>query len=464
MRRYRNGKIVATIGPATCDLDKLENLLCNGVDVFRLNFSHGSHEGHAKVYETIRALGKKHNFYPSIMADLQGPKLRVGTFENDKIILESGDTFRFDLDKTPGNTRRVNLPHPEILEALHEGTTVLLDDGKLKFEVTQCGHDFAEVKVVVGGPLSNRKGVNVPHVMLKIPVLPEKDLKDLDFALGLGVDWVAVSFVQSVEDVNSAKEIIKGRAGVISKLEKPLAIKSLEPIVKASDAIMIARGDLGVEMNPEEVPPIQRRIINACHRLGRPVIVATQMLESMITTPSPTRGEVSDVATAVYSGADATMLSAESASGQYPFEAVSMMSKIIKHVENDPYCIRRLEDDTQLPQCTIIDGICMAAKNAAEYSCAGAIVLFTESFDSVVRCSRLRPKTPIILVTDSAKLASKSGLCYGVYSVVSKKEFELNMMSATAKIIVSEHKFANIGDNIIVVNDISGSSLEICRI
>ncbi len=464
MRRYRSGKIVSTIGPASCSPENLERLFLNGVDVFRLNFSHGSHEGHAQVYEAIRAIGKKHNCHPTILADMQGPKLRVGTFENDKIILESGDIFRFDLDPTPGNTQRVNLPHPEILEALQVGTTLLLDDGKLRFEVLSCRPDYAEVKVLVGGPLSNRKGVNVPHVMLPIPALTEKDKKDLDFALKLGVDWVALSFVQSAKDVEQAKHIINGKAGVVSKLEKPLAIKALEPIVEISDAIMVARGDLGVEMDPEEVPSIQRRIINTCHRMGRPVIVATQMLESMITSPSPTRAEVSDVATAVYSGADATMLSAESASGQYPFEAVSMMSRVIKKTESDPYCVRRLEDDTQLPQKTVIDAICSAAKNAAEFSGATAIALFTDSFESIVRCSRMRPLCPIVLITDSEILANKAGLCNGVYAVCSKKEFDCEAMCKTAKVLTAEHQFANVGDNIVVLNDISERSVTICKL
>lgn len=468
MRRYRCGKIVSTIGPASSDPEQLEGLFLKGVDVFRLNFSHGVHEGHAKIYEAIRAIGKKYNCHPTILADMQGPKLRVGTFENDRIILESGDTFRFDLDKTPGNTRRVNLPHPEILEALHVGTTLLLDDGKLRFEVTDCGKDYADVKVLVGGPLSNRKGVNVPQVKLNIPILTEKDQKDLQFALDLGVDWVACSFVQTVEDVENAKKLINGRAGVVSKLEKPLAIKAMEPIIEASDAVMIARGDLGVEMDPEEVPPIQRRIINTCHRMGRPVIVATQMLESMISSPSPTRAEISDIATAVYSGADATMLSAESASGQYPFEAVSIMSRTVAHVESDPYCQRRLEDDTQLPQRTTIDAISAAAKDAAEYSCATAIVLFTDNFKSVVRCTRLRPRIPVVLVTSSVRVASKSGLCYGVYAVheniFENKEFDTSVISKAAKDIVKEHKFAKVGDNIVVLNDLKGHSVEICQL
>lgn len=468
MRRYRCGKIVSTIGPASSDPKNLEELFLKGVDVFRLNFSHGEHAGHAKVYEAIRAIGKKYNCHPTILADMQGPKLRVGTFENDRIILESGDHFRFDLDPTPGNTHRVNLPHPEILEALHVGTTLLLDDGKLRFEVTHCTKDHADVKVLVGGPLSNRKGVNVPQVRLNIPILTEKDRKDLAFALELGVDWVACSFVQTVEDVLDAKKLIDGRAGMISKLEKPLAIKAMEPIIEASDGVMIARGDLGVEMNPEEVPPIQRRIINTCHRMGRPVIVATQMLESMITSPSPTRAEISDVATAVYSGADATMLSAESASGKYPFEAVHMMSRTIEHVEKDPYCIHRLADDTQLPMRTTLDAICAATKDAAEYSCASAIVLFTESFETVVRCTRMRPCAPVILVTASQKVANKSGLCYGVRAVHEKvfanKSIDMQAMVKVAKDIAKQYKFAKEGDNIVVMNDLKGNSVEISQI
>lgn len=464
MKLYRSGKIVATIGPASCSPENLERLFLSGVDVFRLNFSHGSHEGHANVYNAIREVGKRYDSFPTILADMQGPKLRVGTFEHDKVILESGDIFRFDLDPTPGNTRRVNLPHPEILEALHVGTSLLLDDGKLRFEVLSCSPDYAEVKVLVGGPLSNRKGVNVPHVMLPIPALTEKDRKDLDFALELGVDWVALSFVQNVTDVEQAKEIIQERAKVVSKLEKPLAIKALEPIVEASDAIMVARGDLGVEMDPEDVPSIQRRIINTCHRLGRPVIVATQMLESMISSPSPTRAEVSDVATAVYSGADATMLSAETASGQYPLEAISIMSRVIQKTESDPACIRRLEEDTQLPRMTVADAISKAAKDAAEFSCASAIVLFTDSFEFVTRCSRMRPTCPIVVATPSVKLANKVGLCNGVYAVSEKKEFSTDAMCKTARAVAVEHQFAKAGDNIVVLSDISDCTVNICKV
>ncbi len=464
MKRCRNGKIIATIGPASSSPAVIEKLYLSGVDVFRLNFSHGDHAGHEKIYNIIRSIGHKNHSFPTILADLQGPKLRVGTFENDKIFLEEGDVFRFDLDKTPGDTKRVCLPHPEILEALKVGTPLLLDDGKLRFEVTDCSSEYAEVKVVVGGQLSNRKGVNVPHVMLPIPALTEKDRKDLNFALKLGVDWIALSFVQNVEDVEEAHNIVKGRAKVMSKIEKPLAVQTIEPITRISDGIMVARGDLGVEMNPEEVPAAQRLIINTCHRLGKPVVVATQMLESMITSPSPTRAEVSDIANAVYCGADATMLSAESASGQYPLESVEMMSKVIEATEKDPSCVRRIEDDTQCPHQTSLDAKCKAAKDAAMFSNSSCIVLFTDSFESVVRCSRLRPTCPIVLGTSSDEVARQSGALYGVCAFVTKKEFNLEKLSKVATTTVVNRNFAKVGDSVVMVNDFESDSVNILQI
>ncbi|MDR1362375.1 MAG: pyruvate kinase [Holosporaceae bacterium] len=452
MKRDRSGKIVATVGPASFSPDELEKLFLCGVDVFRLNFSHGTHDWHRSVHNSIRNIGRRYDHNTTILADLQGPKLRIGTFAKDKIILERGDIFRFDLSPVPGDTTRVGLLHPEIFEALEPGSTMLLDDGKLRFEVVKCDAEHAETRVLVGGPLSNRKGVNVPYVLLKIPALSAKDLKDLDFILGLGVEYIGMSFVQCAADVEKGRAIIKGKAKIISKIEKPMAIKELEPIIEISDAIMVARGDLGVEMDPEEVPPIQRRIINICHRMGRPVIVATQMLESMISAPAPTRAEVSDVATAVYSGADATMLSAESASGQYPMEAVSIMARVVRHVEADPSCIRRLEDDTQLPQPTVLDALCAAAKNAAEFSSAKALVLFTDSFESVVRCSRLRPRTPIVLVTESQEVAGQAGLCSGVSSILTKKETGEKSLEKAAKSLLEEYKIAAPGDTIVLLH------------
>lgn len=471
LKRYRCGKIVATVGPATSTPGMLEKLFLNGVDVFRLNFSHGTHEERAKQYEAIRDIGKRYELFPTILADLQGPKLRIGVFENDQIFLNRGDVIRFDLNSTPGNEQRVNLPHPEILEALNPGACLLLDDGKLRVEVIKCGKDFADAKVVVGGRLSSKKGVNVPQVKLNIPILTAKDREDLEFALQLGVDWIACSFVQTVEDVLSVRKIVENRAGIISKLEKPLAIKALEPIINVSDAIMVARGDLGVEMNPEEVPAVQGRIVRTCRRMGKPVIVATHMLESMTVSPTPTRAEVSDIATAVYSGADATMLSAESASGKHPLEAVSIMDRTVKCVEADPYLQKRLEadnDEVSVPQRSHLDAICFAAKEAAEYSCASVIVLFSESFESAVRCSRIHPRIPVILVTRSAKLASKVGLCYGIRAVreniFDNKAFDREEMNKAAERIAKDLGLIQSGDTLVAINDVNGLSLEICQV
>lgn len=451
MKRDRLGKIVATVGPANSSPEMLEKLFLAGVDVFRLNFSHGTHEGHEAVYNAIRALSKKHGHHPCILADMQGPKLRVGTFENDKIQLNEGDLFRFDLDLTPGNEKRVNLPHKEILEALKVGSTLLLDDGKLRVEVVSRSDTHADVKVIVGGTLSNRKGVNVPDVVLPIPALTEKDLKDLDFALKLGVDWVALSFVQSVDDVLNAKKIINGRALVVSKIEKPSAIDDLEAIVEASDAIMIARGDLAVEMSYDIVPVIQRDILEVCHRLGRPVIVATQMLESMITLPTPTRAEASDVATAVYCGGDATMLSAEAASGSYPFEAVSVMNRVIETVECDPRWRDMLDADCQYPEYTILDGCSAALGVLSEFSAAEVIVVFTEDINTVIRCSRMRPYAPMIIATTSLELVRRCALVWGCHGVLIQKFNGCSIEKARE--IAKEEGFVEKNDTFIVFKD-----------
>ena len=343
-RRNRNAKIVATLGPASADREKIEALFHAGADVFRLNFSHGTHDDHKQRLDTIRSIERDLGRPISVLLDLQGPKLRIGTFPGGPIQLEAGDSFRLDLDRDkPGDQTRAALPHPEIFAALTEGTDLLLDDGRVRLRVERCGPDFAETRVINGGPLSDRKGVNVPGVVLPLSALTEKDRKDLDFGLSLGVDWVALSFVQRPEDIREIKAIVQGRAGICAKLEKPAAITSLEEIVAETDAVMVARGDLGVEMPAEQVPAIQKRIVRACRQAGKPVIVATQMLESMVAAPVPTRAEASDVATAIYDGADAVMLSAESASGKYPVEAVRMMSSIIAQTEADPYYREAIE-------------------------------------------------------------------------------------------------------------------------
>ncbi|MDR1334077.1 MAG: pyruvate kinase [Holosporaceae bacterium] len=464
MKRNRNVKIIATIGPASASPEFLEKLYLSGVDVFRLNFSHGLREDHEKVYGAIRLIGRRYHAFPTIIADLQGPKLRIGAFDNSKVTLRSGDIFRLDADHELGNQERVHFPHSEIFEAMQVGTRVLLDDGKLELEVVSSNCDGVETKVIVGGTLSDRKGVNIPNMRLPIPILTQKDLRDLTFALELGVDWVVLSFVQTVEDVEKARDIIKGRAAIISKIEKPSAVEHLDPIVEASDAIMVARGDLGVEINQEEIPSIQRNILKTCHRLGRPVIVATHMMESMTNSPVPTRAEVSDVSNAVYQLTDATMLSAESASGRYPLEAVEMMKKIIEKTESDPSRVRHMEDESLKPHKTVVDAICAAAKEATEYSGAVAIVLFANSLETVVRCSRLRPLVPIVFITDCFELASRAGLCCGVYSVVARKELDADQMCRVAKSVITEQKFATVGDNIVIANVSTDTSVTICKV
>ncbi|MCH2220949.1 MAG: pyruvate kinase, partial [Dechloromonas sp.] len=318
MYRKRNAKIVATLGPASADQETIRALFEAGADVFRLNFSHGSHADHQRNHELIRRIERDLNRPVGILIDLQGPKLRLGTFAGGPVRLEEGAVFRLDLDVAKaGDGERAPLPHPEIFAALEVGTDLLIDDGRVRLRVEECGPDFARTRVVAGGTVSDRKGVNVPGVVLPLSALTAKDRADLAFALELGVDWVALSFVQRAEDIREIKAIVQGRAGIVAKLEKPMAILSLDPIVEAADAVMVARGDLAVEMPPEQVPTIQKRIVRACRKAGKPVIVATQMLESMISAPVPTRAEASDVATAIFDGTDAVMLSAETASGKY---------------------------------------------------------------------------------------------------------------------------------------------------
>src|SRR5262252_5430332 len=332
-RRRRNAKIVATLGPSSSSKEMIRTLFLAGVDVFRLNFSHGTHDQHRERLAQIREVERETGRPIGVLADMQGPKLRVGTFASGPVMLKEGAPFRLDLVDKPGDATRAYLPHREIFAALRPGANLLLDDGKLRLQVVRCGADFAETEVVIGVPLSERKGVNVPYFVVPATALTEKDRRDLEFALELGVEWLALSFVQRPEDLDEARTLVRGRAGLMTKLEKPSAVAALDAIVEKSDAVMVARGDLGVELPAEKVPGIQRRAVRACRLAGKPVIVATQMLESMIASPVPTRAEASDVATAIYHGADAVMLSAESASGKYPIEAVKIMNRIITEVE-----------------------------------------------------------------------------------------------------------------------------------
>ena len=366
MRRQRNIKIVATLGPSSSDYETIKALHLAGADVFRLNMSHGSHDEIAKRHQIIRQIENELDSPIAILADLQGPKLRVGEFANGVEELIVGEKFRLDLLDEKGNKNRVNLPHPEIFQALHEGAHLLINDGKIKLTVEKCGPDFADCSIVNGGEISDRKGVNVPDVILPLAALSEKDRADLDFICGLGIDWLALSFVQRADDIIEASKLVAGRAAIISKIEKPSAVKSFEDILKVSDGIMVARGDLGVELPVQNVPPIQKRLVRKCRAAAKPVIVATQMLESMVESPTPTRAEVSDVATAIYEGSDAIMLSAESAAGQFPIQAVETMNNVAIEVESDPTYKEVMEASRRAKRNSVADGIVSAAREIAE--------------------------------------------------------------------------------------------------
>ena len=450
MRRSRCAKIIATLGPATSTLTRVAELFDAGADLFRLNFSHGSHDEHRTRYQLIRKLEEEAGRPIGILMDLQGPKFRIGRFADGPIKLIPGSPFRLDLMDEPGNSRRVTLPHPEIIEALTPGTMVLMDDGKLRLRVEKTGKDFVETIVSVGGELSDRKGVNIPDVIIPLSVLTEKDREDLEFGLELGIDWVALSFVQRPEDVTELQRLVDGRAKVMAKLEKPSAIDNLHGILKVSDAIMIARGDLGVEVPAEDVPGLQKWIIRECRKMGKPVVVATQMLDSMVRSPIPTRAEASDVATAVYDGVDAVMLSAETAAGDYPVESVSMMNRIIEKVEHDDHYMRLMETSRFVPEPTPADAITSAARHAAQTIGAAAIVTFTNSGSTTIRASRERPLVPILGLTPITHTARHLALAWGVHPVKTKDVESFVDMVNKASRVAKRESFAKEGDKIVV--------------
>lgn len=421
MTHNKQTKIVATIGPASSDPKILKALVEAGVNVFRLNFSHGSHDDHRQRAKDIRALEKELGKPIGILADMQGPKLRLGTFANEKVAIKQGQTFRFDLDPTPGDETRVNLPHPEILSVLKEGDHVYLDDGNVRARVTKKGDDYVETIILAGSKLSNRKGLNVPDAIIPIPALTEKDREDLKVALDFGADWIAQSFVQTPEDVKEAQELIEGRAALMVKIEKPSALEHIEKIVELADGVMLARGDLGVETPAEDVPATQKQIVRFVRDTGKPMVVATQMLESMITSARPTRAEASDVATAVYDGADAVMLSAETAAGSYPVEAVEMMAKICQRTESDD-TYREMIDifhpDTMMDDAG--DAITTSAYYVAEDIHASLIATYTASGSTALRMARQRPAVNIMCITPDVGVARRLCVSYGVQAFVSE--------------------------------------------
>lgn len=450
MRRRRKAKIIATLGPASADPAVIRALFEAGADVFRLNMSHGSHADHKALMDAIRAQESEVGSPVGVIIDLQGPKLRLGRFKGGRATLKTGARFRLDLEETPGDSRRASLPSPEVFAALEPGAELLLDDGRVSLKVEKRGRDFAVTRVVVGGTLQDSKGVNIPGVTLPIAALTEKDRRDLQFGLDIGGDWIALSFVQRADDVAEARKLVAGRASIMAKLEKPAAIERLDEIVELSDAIMIARGDLGVELAPEEVPGLQKRIIRAARRAGKPVVVATQMLESMIHAPAPTRAEASDVATAVYDGADGLMLSAETAIGSYPVEAVAIMDRIIARVEQDPRLRQLLESDHADPEATSADAITAAARQVAHTVRAKAIVTYSMTGSTTLRASRERPEVPILGLTPQLAIARRLALAWGVHSVLTEDAKDFGDMVRRACRIAQLHGFAKPGDRLVI--------------
>jgi pyruvate kinase len=451
MKRNRKVKILATLGPASSDEAMIEKLHQAGADLFRINMSHASHDVMRTLIQRIRSVEARCGRPIGILADLQGPKLRVGKFANTKVTLEAGQTFTLDNNEAPGDESRVFLPHPEILEAVKPGDRLLIDDGKLHLRAEQCDGKSIVCTVVSGTSISDRKGVSLPDTLLAVGVLTDKDRLDLDAVLATEeVDWVALSFVQRPEDLAEVRKISRGRVGLMSKIEKPQAIERIEEIIELSDALMVARGDLGVEMPLEAVPGLQKQLTRACRRAGKPVVVATQMLESMITAAVPTRAEVSDVATAVFEGADAIMLSAESASGQYPVEAVSTMASIASTVEKDPYYSNIIYAQRPQPEATGADAISLAARQIAETLKLSAIVTYTSSGTTGLRAARERPQVPIIALSPVVQTARRLSVCWGLHCVVAEEPGDLDDMVNKACRIVANEGFGKPGDRIII--------------
>ncbi|MEO3389141.1 pyruvate kinase [Mesorhizobium sp. CAU 1741] len=450
MRRSRKVKILATLGPASSEEHMIRKLFEAGADVFRINMSHASHELMRTLVERLRKIEKEVGRPIGILADLQGPKLRVGKFENGSVELVPGETFILDADPTPGNNKRVHLPHPEILKSVVPGDRLLIDDGRLQLKAEKTDGKTITCTVVSGTKISDKKGVSLPDTDLPVGALTEKDRKDLDAVLATGVDWVALSFVQRPEDVAEVRKIARGRAAIMSKIEKPQAVTRLAEIIELSDALMVARGDLGVEMPLEAVPGIQKQITRAARRAGKPVVVATQMLESMITAPVPTRAEVSDVSIAVFEGADAVMLSAESAAGDYPVEAVATMNAIAVQVEKDPLYPGIINAQRSEPEATGADAISLASRQIGETLKLSAIVTYTSSGTTGLRAARERPQLPIIALSPVVETARRLSLVWGTHCVVTEDASNLDDMVDRACRIAYQEGFARAGDRVII--------------
>ena len=451
MRRLRRTKIVATLGPASSSPEMIGKLFNAGADVFRINMSHTSPDRMRELVAMIRGVERDNDRPIGILVDLQGPKLRLGTFKGGSASVKTGDTFVLDSDATEGDATRAYLPHPEIFAGVEPGHTLLIDDGKVRLTVTAAQPKRMVTRVEVGGKLSDRKGVSLPDSTIPFSALAEKDRTDLEAALDAGIDWVALSFVQRPEDIAEAKKITRGRAAVMAKIEKPQAVNRLSEILDLADALMVARGDLGVEMPLEKVPAVQKQMTRMGRATGKPVVVATQMLESMISTPVPTRAEVSDVATAIYEGADAVMLSAESAAGQYPVEAVSMMNRIARETENDPIYRGIIDAQRAVPEPTGADAIADAARHIADTLDLAAVICWTASGSAALRVARERPRPPVVALSPNMSTGRRLAAVWGVHCVVTEDAHDQDDMVERACRIAFREGFAKAGQRVIVV-------------
>ena len=449
--RGRKVKILATLGPASREPEMIGRLLRAGADAFRVNMSHGDHATHAQTIAAIRAAEKEFGRPIAILCDLQGPKLRVGTFKDSRAFIRHGAHFTFDRNPEPGDENRVFLPHPELFGILRNGQRLLIDDGKLRLRVIRATDEEILCTAEVGGTIMDRKGVNVPDAVIPVPAMTEKDRRDLAFAVEQGADWIALSFVQRPEDVAEARRLMGGYGALMAKIEKPAAIDRLDEIIELADGIMVARGDLGVELNPEDVPPLQKRIVAATRRSGKPVVVATQMLESMIESPAPTRAEVSDVANAVYDGADAVMLSAETASGAWPEEAVAIMDRIAGQVERDPGYRRQVSYTEILPDRTTADALAQACSSIAETVAISAVVVFTGSGSTARRVARERPSAPMLVLTPSTRTARRMALLWGTHPVNTRDIGSFEEMIAKGKRMALRQGFGTAGSKLIML-------------
>jgi pyruvate kinase len=450
MRRHRRVKIVATLGPASSQPEVMEKLFLAGADVFRINMSHSSADTARSLARSVRDISAKHRCSIGILADLQGPKFRLGEFADGRVMVKNGEFFRFDQTGVPGTSQRVSLPHPPIFEAVAPGHMLLIDDGKLRMRVVERNGSSIVAEVVTGGVLSSRKGLSLPDTLLAVSALTDKDRADLDHALALGADWIALSFVQRAEDIIEAKRIIDGRAAVLAKIEKPSAIDDLDDIIAAGDAFMVARGDLGVELPVERVPGLQKQITRKARAAGKPIVIATQMLESMTSSPMPTRAEVSDVATAVFDGADAIMLSGESAVGQFPVETIQMMDRIAREVETDPSYDAFVHAIEFPPLPTGADAIAAAAHAISGTLKVAAILCYTATGSTALRVARERPNLPVIGLTPISRTAQRLALVWGIETVLTSDPEDLADMVRKATRIAFEGGFVKAGQGVVI--------------